>query len=60
MGYYDAEILIQDVNLLNAKIYEDCWMYVTSPKDKKAPLYFAPLLHAGKSAPGCYRWSVAS
>ena len=42
MGYYDAEILIQDVNLCNAKIYEDGWMYVTSPKDKKAPLYFGP------------------
>ena len=42
MGYYDAEILIQDVNALNAKIFEDGWMYVTSPKDKKAPLYFAP------------------
>ena len=43
MGYYDAEILIQDVNLLNAKIFRESWMYVTDPKkDKKAPLYFAP------------------
>ena len=42
MGYYDAEILIQDVNPDNAKIYKEGWMYVTSPKDKKAPLYFAP------------------
>ena len=42
MGYYDAEILIQDVNPLNATIFEEGWMYVTSPKDKKAPLYFAP------------------
>ena len=42
MGYYDAEILIQDVNPLNAKIFEEGWMYVTSLKDKKAPLYFAP------------------
>ena len=42
MGYYDAEILIQDVNLLNAEIFKEGWMYVTSPKDKKAPLYFAP------------------
>ena len=42
MGYYDAEILIQDVNPLNAKIFKECWMYVTSLKDKKAPLYFAP------------------
>ncbi len=42
MDYYDAEVLIQDVNHLNAKIFKEGWMYVTSPKDKKAPLYFAP------------------
>lgn len=42
MGYYDAEILIQDVNSLNADIFEEGWMYVTQPKNKKAPLYFAP------------------
>ena len=42
MGYYDAEILIQDVNPRNAGIFTECWMYVTSLKDKKAPLYFAP------------------
>ena len=42
MGYYDAEIHIQDVNSLNASIFKECWMYVTSIKDKKAPLYFAP------------------
>ena len=52
MGYYDAEILIQDVNLLNAEIYEDCWMYVTSPKDKKAPLYFAPYYTQQNRHPG--------
>ena len=42
MGYHDAEISVQDVNPLNAKIYNEGWMYVTSLKDKKAPLYFAP------------------
>ena len=42
MGYYDAEILIQDVNPLNAKIFEEGWMYVTTSRDKKAPLYFSP------------------
>ena len=52
MGYFDAEIAIQDVNLLNAGIYEDCWMYVTSPKDKKAPLYFAPYLTKQNRHPG--------
>ena len=52
MGYYDAEILIQDVNPLNAKIFKDGWMYVTSPKDKKAPLYFAPYLTTENANPG--------
>ena len=42
MNYYDAEISIQDVNLLNAKVFEKGWMYVTSTADKSAPLYFAP------------------
>ena len=42
MGYYDAEILIQDVDPPNAEIFKEGWMYVTSPKNKKAPLYFAP------------------
>lgn len=42
MGYHDAEVLIQDVNRENATIFEKGWMYVTGPKDKKAPLYFAP------------------
>jgi hypothetical protein len=42
MGYYDAEVMVQDVNPLNAKIFEESWMYVTALKDKKAPLYFAP------------------
>lgn len=52
MGYYDAEIAIQDVNRLNAKIYEECWMYVTGPKDKKAPLYFAPYFTQQNRQPG--------
>ncbi len=40
MGYHDAEIEIQDTNLLNATIYNKGWMYVGSAKN--APLYFAP------------------
>ena len=44
MGYYDAEILIQDVNPLNAKIYREGWVYVTSPKNKNAPLYLRLIL----------------
>lgn len=50
MGYYDAEVLIQDVNSLNAEIFMEGWMYVTHPKDKKAPLYFAPYFTAEHGA----------
>ena len=42
MGYHDAEVLVQDVNPLNKRIFEDGWMYVTALHDKRAPLYFAP------------------
>ena len=49
MGYYDVEVHIQDLNPLNAKIFTEGWMYVTSPNDKKAPLYFAP--HFTKQCP---------
>lgn len=42
MGYYDAEVSIQDVNPGNAKIFKEGWMYITGQRDKKAPLYFAP------------------
>lgn len=52
MGYYDAEILIQDVNMENANIYQTDWVYVTAPKDKKAPLYFAPYFTAENAEPG--------
>lgn len=52
MGYYDAEVLIQDVNPLDAKIYEQGWVYVTAPKDKAAPLYFAPYFTNATDHPG--------
>ena len=52
MGYYEAEGHIQDVNRLNAKIYEKGWMYVTVINDKKAPLYFAPYFTNENDAPG--------
>ena len=42
MGYYDAEIMVKDINPYNAKIFEDCWMYVGSLRNKESPLYFAP------------------
>ena len=49
MGYFDVEISIQDVNAQNAKVFNEGWLYVTAPKDKKAPLYFAPYF-AGQGA----------
>ena len=52
MGYYDAEIHIQDVNQLNEGIFKDCWMYVTALNDKKAPLYFAPYFTNSCKEPG--------
>lgn len=43
MRYYDAEIMIRDVNTINAKFFEEGWMYVTVPVNTmRAPLYFAP------------------
>ena len=43
MGFYDAEIMIRNVNTTNAKFFEEGWMYVTAPvKSMQAPLYFAP------------------
>lgn len=42
MNYYDAEVLIQDVNSENEAVYKEHWMYLGTTKDKKVPLYFAP------------------
>ena len=42
MNFFDAEILVQDLNPENAEIFERGWVYVTHLTDKKAPLYFAP------------------
>jgi len=50
MGYYDAEVLIQDTNPLNAEIFKKGWMCVSSSKSKRAPLYFAPYFTAGHGA----------
>ena len=41
MGYYDAEIKIQDTNLDNAKVFREGWMQVTSNRTR-SPLYVAP------------------
>ena len=50
MGYYNAEILIQDTNRLNSKIFKECWMRVSSYSSKKSPLYFAPYFTAARGA----------
>lgn len=42
MNYYDAEVLVKNVNPANAEVFTEGWMYVTNLKDKSAPLYFAP------------------
>lgn len=42
MTYYDVEVLIQDVNNVNADIYNNGWMYICGPNARMAPLYFAP------------------
>ena len=52
MGYYDVEVHIQDLNPLNAEIFTEGWMYVTSLNDKKAPLYFAPYFTQQCPKPG--------
>ena len=52
MGYHDAEVLILDVNPKNAKIFKEHWLYVGSPKDKRAPLYFAPYFTKRNPVPG--------
>ena len=41
MGYYDAEIKIQDTNPDNAKVFEEGWMQLTSYRTR-SPLYVAP------------------
>ena len=41
MGYYDAEIKIQDTNADNAKVFHEGWMQLTSYYIR-SPLYVAP------------------
>ena len=41
MGYYDAEIKIQDTNPENAKVFQEGWLQLTSYRIK-SPLYVAP------------------
>ncbi|MDE2802494.1 MAG: hypothetical protein OXK21_06415, partial [Chloroflexota bacterium] len=44
MGYYDAEVYIQDVNYENASVFFEGWIYIDAPNNKADPLYFAPYL----------------
>lgn len=52
VGYYDAEVSIQDVDSENEKIFKSGWIYITAPRDKKAPLYFAPYFTGQSDTPG--------
>lgn len=42
MDVYDAEVMVQDEDSLNAPIYLDHYMYVGGRRWSKMPLYFAP------------------
>jgi hypothetical protein len=44
MKHYDAIVAIQNVDNLNAEIFDKGWMYVTDQRDNAEPLYFAPYL----------------
>ena len=57
MGYYDAEVLVQDVNPKNKRIYDEGWMYVSQIRSKKAPLYFAPYFTRQNAGEGISRLS---
>lgn len=48
MGYYDAEIKIQDTNPENAKVFQEGWLQLTNYRIK-SPLYVAPYF-TGKNA----------
>ena len=49
MSYYDAEIMVKDVNPTNTRFFEEGWLYVSSLKNQEAPMYLAPYL-TGKGA----------
>ena len=49
MSYYDAEIMVKDVNPINSRFFEEGWLYVGSLKNQEAPVYFAPYF-TGKGA----------
>jgi hypothetical protein len=42
MNTFQAEVMVKKVNVLNAPIYFNGYMYVGSTKDIQLPLYFAP------------------
>ena len=52
MSNYDAEISIRDVNCLNRKIFQEGWMYVSTPTGKEVPPYFAPYFTQANPNPG--------
>ena len=60
MGYHDAEVLIQDVDTDNAKIFREHWLYVGTLRDKRVPLYFAPYFTNKNRVPGITQISRVS
>ena len=52
MNQHDAEISIRDVNRPNRKIFQEGWMYVSTPTGKEVPPYFAPYFTQSNPNPG--------
>ncbi|MDE2788067.1 MAG: hypothetical protein OXL37_15580 [Chloroflexota bacterium] len=52
MNVQNIEVRIQDVDALNAKIFENGWMYVSDSHGNKECQYFAPYFTEGCAIPG--------
>ena len=52
MDRQTVDVRIQDVDLLNSKIFENGWMYVGYASIEKQPLYFAPYFTNECTIPG--------
>jgi hypothetical protein len=55
MGFYDAEVIVQDLDKENSEIYRKGRMYIGGAKD--SPLYFAPYFTKENEKPGLYEIS---
>lgn len=52
MDFYNIEARIQDMDPLNAKIFENGWMYVSDSYGNKEYQYFAPYFTGECAVPG--------